>query len=88
MQVTSQSSKDTLVRQLTFAPLFFIIVANMVGSCIFTTSGFIMKDVQNPSAMLLCWLLDGVLALAGALCVLWRAGGDVPHFRWRLCFFA
>ena len=87
MQVTPQSSKDNLVRQLTFAPLFFIIVANMVGSGIFTTSGFIMKDVQNPSAMLLCWLFGGVLALAGALCygelgaMFPASGGDYVFLR-------
>jgi len=45
---SSPTCKDPLIPQLTLLPLFFIIVANMVGSGIFTTSGFIMQDIQNP----------------------------------------
>lgn len=76
-----------LIPQLTFTSLFFIIVANMVGSGIFTTSGFIMQDVQNPSAMLLCWFIGGLLALTGALCygelgaMFPEAGGDYVFLR-------
>jgi len=62
------NNSNQLERRLTFLPLFFIIVADMVGSGIFTTSGFIMQDVKNPMAMLLCWLIGGLLALSGALC--------------------
>lgn len=87
MDNTSTSSKDSLVRQLTLIPLFLLIVANIVGSGIFTTSGFIMQDVQNPSAMLLCWFIGGLLALAGALCygelgaMFPAAGGDYVFLR-------
>ena len=79
--------KDPLVPQLTLLPLFFIIVANTVGSGIFTTSGFIMQDIQNPWGMLLCWLIGGLLALTGALCygelgaMIPAAGGDYVFLR-------
>jgi APA family basic amino acid/polyamine antiporter len=59
----------------------------MVGSGIFTTSGFIIQDIQNPLGMLLCWLIGGLLALTGALCygelgaMFPAAGGDYVFLR-------
>ncbi|MCK5256267.1 MAG: amino acid permease, partial [Deltaproteobacteria bacterium] len=82
-----KKNNDHLVRQLTLLPLFFIIVANMVGSGIFTTSGFIMQDIQSPLAMLLCWFIGGLLALTGALCygelgaMFPASGGDYVFLR-------
>lgn len=87
MDKNSQASKDFLIRKLTLIPLFYIIVANMVGSGIFTTSGFIIRDVQNPLAMLLCWFIGGLMALTGALCygelgaMFPAAGGDYVFLR-------
>lgn len=40
----------------------------MVGTGIFTTSGFIMEELGDPWTMLLCWLCGGLFALCGALC--------------------
>lgn len=40
----------------------------MVGTGVFTTTGFLIRDVGSPPAILLGWLLGGVLALLGALC--------------------
>jgi len=45
-----------------------LVVANMVGTGIFTTSGFIIDELGNPQAMLVCWFVGGVFALCGALC--------------------
>jgi APA family basic amino acid/polyamine antiporter len=87
MEIEPQTSEKALVRQLTLLPLFCIIVANMVGSGIFTTSGFIIQDVENPSAMLLCWLIGGLLSLTGGLCygelgaMFPSAGGDYVFLR-------
>lgn len=44
-----------------------LIVANMVGAGIFTTSGYIMQMLGEPWLMLAAWLLGGGIALAGAL---------------------
>ena len=44
-----------------------LVVANMVGTGIFTTSGFIMAELGDPKALLLCWLCGGLFALCGAL---------------------
>jgi APA family basic amino acid/polyamine antiporter len=59
-----------------------LVIANMMGTGIFTTSGFIMAELGDPRAVLLCWLCGGVFALCGALCYgelgarFPRAGGD------------
>ncbi len=45
-----------------------LVVANMVGTGIFTTSGFIIQELGNPWAMLGCWAIGGMFALTGALC--------------------
>lgn len=45
-----------------------LVVANMIGTGIFTTSGFIIKEVEDPQTMLFCWLIGGIFALSGALC--------------------
>lgn len=44
-----------------------IVVANMIGTGAFTSLGLQLKTVQNPWAILVLWLLGGLLALAGAL---------------------
>ncbi|MBN1843677.1 MAG: amino acid permease [Deltaproteobacteria bacterium] len=59
----------------------------MVGTGIFTTSGFIMEELGNPQTMLLCWLVGGIFALCGALCygelgaMFPRAGGEYVFLR-------
>ncbi|MBU4276978.1 MAG: amino acid permease [Proteobacteria bacterium] len=44
-----------------------VIVANMVGTGIFTAGGFILAQTGSPSLFMLCWLAGGIIALAGAL---------------------
>lgn len=55
-----------------------VVVASMIGTGIFTTSGFIMAELQNPWALLLGWALGGLVALAGALCY-GELGARFPH---------
>jgi basic amino acid/polyamine antiporter, APA family len=59
---------NQLNRQIGLFSAIAIVVANMVGTGIFTTSGFILKEVQHPAALLWCWLVGGIFALCGALC--------------------
>jgi len=44
------------------------VVANMVGTGVFTTSGILMDILGSPWLVLLTWLLGGITALLGALC--------------------
>jgi APA family basic amino acid/polyamine antiporter len=44
-----------------------LVVASMLGTGIFTTTGFLVADLGSPLAVLAAWTLGGVLALCGAL---------------------
>lgn len=45
-----------------------LVVASMVGSGVFATSGFLLADLHSPLRVLGAWLAGGVLAMLGALC--------------------
>lgn len=44
-----------------------LVAASMVGTGIFTGSGYFLGDLPSAPALLIGWLIGGVLALAGAL---------------------
>ncbi|MFK7999174.1 MAG: APC family permease [Polyangiales bacterium] len=44
-----------------------LVVASMVGTGIFTGSGYFLGDLPSAPALLIGWLLGGLLSLAGAL---------------------
>ncbi|MEO7767382.1 MAG: hypothetical protein ABIS01_08150, partial [Ferruginibacter sp.] len=44
-----------------------IVVANMIGTGVFTSVGFQLSSVQNTWSILLLWLLGGIMALFGAV---------------------
>jgi APA family basic amino acid/polyamine antiporter len=48
--------------------LVCLVVANMIGVGVFTTSGFALADLGSPHRVMLAWLVGGLIALAGALC--------------------
>jgi APA family basic amino acid/polyamine antiporter len=45
-----------------------IVVANMIGAGIFTTSGIMASNLPDANWILLCWIFGGGIAMAGALC--------------------
>jgi APA family basic amino acid/polyamine antiporter len=64
-----------------------VIVADMVGSGIFTTSGFIMQMLGNAWWLMACWLIGAAITLTGALSYgelgarLPKAGGEYVFLR-------
>ncbi len=60
-------AEEKLQRKLGLFPATNIVVANMIGAGIFTTSGLLMAGLNNPLLMLSLWLIGGVIALCGAL---------------------
>ena len=56
-----------LRRELGLFSAVVLVVANMVGTGIFTTSGFILAELGDPKALLWCWLIGGAFAFCGAL---------------------
>jgi APA family basic amino acid/polyamine antiporter len=55
-------------RRLGLGSATALVVANMVGTGVFTTSGFLIADLGSAWLVLLVWALGGLVALLGALC--------------------
>jgi len=76
--MTPEASANGLERKLGLFPLTNIVIANMVGAGIFTTSGLLMKDLHHPVVMLGLWVVGGLIALCGALSY-GELGAAFPH---------
>jgi APA family basic amino acid/polyamine antiporter len=82
-----QRTKPTQLMGLPTA--IFIVVANMIGSGIFTSLGFQVVAIRSVFALLVLWLLGGLYALCGALAYgelarAMPASGGEYHFLTRL----
>ena len=59
-----------------------VVMANMVGTGVFTSLGFQLADIRSVFVLLLLWVIGGLAALCGALCyaelgaALPRSGGE------------
>jgi APA family basic amino acid/polyamine antiporter len=60
-------AENYLQRKLGLFPATNIVVANMIGAGIFTTSGLLLAGLNNPLLMLALWVVGGIIALCGAL---------------------
>ncbi len=58
---------QNLRRNLGLFPATNIVIANMIGAGIFTTSGLLIAELNNPLLMLALWIIGGIIALCGAL---------------------
>lgn len=54
-------------RRLGLFPVTNIVISNMIGAGIFTTSGLLIADLKSPLLMLSLWIIGGIIALCGAL---------------------
>src|SRR5687768_18022733 len=62
------AARPTLVRQLGTVSATALVVSNMIGTGIFTTTGFLAGDLGQPWLVLGIWIVGALFALAGALC--------------------
>ncbi len=44
-----------------------LVIASMVGTGVFTTTGLLLEHIESPAAVLLVWWIGGLAALSGAL---------------------
>ena len=64
-----------------------LVIANMIGAGIFTTTGFQAADLRHPLPIFALWAVGGLLALLGALCygelgaMMPEAGGEYVYLR-------
>jgi APA family basic amino acid/polyamine antiporter len=62
------SDKHGLLSHIRFRSATALVIANVIGAGVFTTTGFQAADLGNPALILLLWLVGGVLAYCGAMC--------------------
>ncbi len=78
-------SSTELVRRIGPASAAALVVSNMVGTGIFSTSGFLAGDLGSPAVVIGIWLVGGLIALAGSLCYaelginFQRSGGEYVY---------
>src|SRR5438128_4044563 len=72
-------------RTIGFVTASSIVIANIIGTGIFTSLGFQLTNIQSGFPLLMLWVIGGIAALCGALCygelsaALPRSGGEY-HF--------
>ncbi|MGM0575412.1 MAG: APC family permease [Myxococcota bacterium] len=80
-------TEDEGARKLTTIPAAALVVANMIGTGIFTTTGFMAGELGDPLVVLGVWVAGGVFALSGAAvygelgAMMPRAGGEYVYLR-------
>ena len=60
--------QSALQRHMRLRSATALVIANIIGAGIFTTTGFQAADIRHPPIIFLLWVIGGVLALLGALC--------------------
>ncbi len=63
----AEGDPSTLPRHIGWFTAGCVLVSNVVGSGIFTTTGFMARDLGHPVLILSVWLTGALIALAGAL---------------------
>ena len=80
-------SDSPLVRGIGWSSAAAVVVANMVGTGIFTTTGFMARDLGSALTILSTWMAGAMIALCGALAyaelgaALPEAGGEYIYLR-------
>ncbi len=77
----------TLRKELTLTAATALVVSNMIGTGIFTTTGFLAGDLGRPSLVLSIWLVGALMVFAGCLSYAElginfpRSGGEYVYLR-------
>jgi APA family basic amino acid/polyamine antiporter len=78
---------ESLRRELTLTGATALVISNMIGTGIFTTTGFLAGDLGRPALVLGIWLAGALVALAGCLAYAElginfpRSGGEYVYLR-------
>lgn len=66
--VPPPAEKPALLRQLGIVSATALVISNMVGTGIFTSTGFLAGDLGSPGLVLSIWVVGAFAALCGAFC--------------------
>jgi len=73
------------IRKIGLYTATFIVIANMIGTGVFTSLGYQLDGIQSGFAIMMLWVLGGVIALCGALSygelasAMPRSGGEYQY---------
>lgn len=81
------SDSNGLERKIGFYPAASIVIANMIGAGIFTTSGLLMSGLDNPVLLIVLWITGGIIALCGAFAYA-ELGAAIPKAGGEYTFLA
>lgn len=87
MRVAAAPPVQELARRVTGFTAACVLVSNVIGTGIFTTTGFLARDIGDPLRILALWVIGAVLALAGAVsyselgAAMPDAGGEYVYIR-------
>jgi basic amino acid/polyamine antiporter, APA family len=76
-----------LKKELGFTTAVLVVVASMIGTGIFITTGTILEMAGDSSTILLLWLTGGIVAVTGCLCyselaTMWpHVGGEYVYLK-------
>ncbi len=84
---TPNTAGAGVLRKIGWFTAACVLVSNVIGSGIFTATGFMARDLGDPWIILVLWLVGAALALAGAIsyselgAALPQAGGEYVYLR-------
>jgi APA family basic amino acid/polyamine antiporter len=79
------SATSATAYKITFLTGLALVIANMVGTGVFTSLGFQVLGIESGFALLMLWLVGGLIALCGAVCygelaaAMPRSGGEYHY---------
>lgn len=66
--MTTKTTNAPLLRQIGLVSATALVISNMVGTGIFTTTGFLAGDLGDVKLVIGIWVVGAICALAGAFC--------------------
>lgn len=79
--------EDPIRPKIGLYPAASIVIANMIGAGIFTTSGLLMSGLDNPWLLIILWITGGCIALCGAMAYA-ELGSAIPKAGGEYIFLA
>ena len=75
---TSESRQKSSAPTIGLFTASCVLVSNIIGGGVFTTTGFMARDLGDPMVILLLWFVGALFALGGAM-VYGELGAALPH---------
>ena len=75
---SSERRRKSSVPKIGWFTASCVLVSNIIGGGIFTTTGFMARDLGDPMLVLLLWFVGALFALGGAM-VYGELGANLPH---------